>query len=113
MRMLIINPVNDLTIRQLYYLTYLMFEEVLCVPICECDEPGGDEGDDAEERRRGDRVHRVDAPEQPDRDRRHDERVSVEQRGRLKNGDTMDPGLGKFLLKWNSFHFNLVELFKL
>ena len=65
-------------------LLYLVLEEVLGVPVGEGDEPGGDEGDGGEERRRGDRLHRVDAPEQPHRDGRHDERVAVEQRRRLR-----------------------------
>ena len=62
---------------------YLVLEQVLGVPVGEGDEPGGDEGDGGEERRRGDRLHRVDAPEQPHRDGRHDERVPVKQRRRL------------------------------
>ena len=64
---------------------YLVLEQVLGVPVGEGDEPGGDEGDGGEERRRGDRLHRVDAPEQPHRDGRHDERVAVEQRRRLQS----------------------------
>ena len=66
------------------FAVYLVLEEVLGVAVGEGDEPRGDEGDDGEERRGGDRLHRVHAPEQPDRDGRDDERVAVEQRRRLQ-----------------------------
>ena len=62
---------------------YLVLEKVLRVSVGEGDEPRADEGDGGEERRGGDRIHRVDAPKQPDRDGAHDERVAVEQRRRL------------------------------
>ena len=81
---------------------YLVLEQVLGVPVGEGDEPGGDEGDGGEERRRGDRLHRVDAPEQPHRDGRHDERVAVKQRRRLQS---WRKGIGivhlRLILHWN------------
>ena len=81
---------------------YLVLEEVLGVPVGEGDEPGGDEGDGGEERRGGDRLHRVDAPEQPHRDGRHDERVAVKQRRRLQS---CRKGIGivhlRLILYWN------------
>ena len=55
--------------------TYLVLEEVLGLSVGEGDEPPGDSGDGGEERRRGDRPHRVDAPEQPDRDEQRSGRI--------------------------------------
>jgi len=58
----------------------LVLEEVLCVTVCECYKPRGDEGDDSEEWSGGHRLHRVDTPKQPKGDGAHYERVAVEQR---------------------------------
>ena len=86
---------------------YLVLEQVLGVPVGEGDEPGGDEGDGGEERRRGDRLHRVDAPEQPHRDGRHDERVAVEQRRRLQSWGKGIGILHKRLIGlYNVYHSN-------
>jgi len=58
----------------------LVLERVLGVPVGEGSQPGGEEGDGGEERRRGGHVHVVQAPEEPDGHGRHDEGIAVEQR---------------------------------